>query len=144
MSPSYECQCHHPGPKHHVSAPGEQFCRGCWHCPSSVSGGAGWGTRSHCTADKGESDWRSQAVSSAPGVRGCLEGGRLQVVQAQFCCPDGHALAQGRGEVHHSPLSPAAPLGCLDSPPPLCMAALNWGERGTWRTASASREQKRF
>lgn len=61
----------------------------CWYCPSSVSGGAGWGTRSHCTADKGESDWHSQTVSSALGVSGCLEGSRLQLVQAQFCCADG-------------------------------------------------------
>lgn len=58
-----------------------------------------------------------------PWVSGCLEGGRLQVVQAQFCCPDGQALAQGRGEVHHSPVSPAALLGCLDSPP----TTVHWG-----------------
>lgn len=66
----------------------------------------------------------TDAPRQCPGPLGsvaALKEAGLQVVQAQFCCPDGQALAQGRGEVHHSP----APRGCLDIPPPLCIEALN-------------------
>lgn len=41
--------------------------RECWRCPSSVPCRAGWGAGSHCTADKGKSDRRCQAVSQAHG-----------------------------------------------------------------------------
>lgn len=109
MSPFY--QCHHPGPKHPVPTPGEQFCRECWHCPSSVSGGAGWGTRSHCTADKGH----SQTVSSALGSVAVLKEAGCRLCKHSFAVL--MASARDRGEVHHSPVSPAALLGCLDGPP---------------------------
>lgn len=101
-----------------IPAPGEQFCRGCWHCPSSVSGGAAWGTRSHCTADKGKSDWRSQAVSSAPGS--------VAVLKEAGCTLCKHSFAVLMAKPQHRVEERCITLLSLQ----LCIEALHWGQRG--------------